>query len=183
MAKILSKERVIEYTVEFKQKVVELTDKLDVNAVEIADALGLHPMMVYRWRQEYREGRFVAKPTRRIDRYWYGNRPNGTYIPRFRNLEGQEKDTNFVRGYGFQAHAVRMDWKNTFNKKGFGGELKESLRKPGPWGWATVGFGEVLPQHSNRMSLHAQKVDRSSACSRLVRSGGERDCRPVQCLG
>lgn len=66
MAKILSKERVIEYTVEFKQKVVELTDKLDVNAVEIATALGLHPMMVYRWRQEYREGRFVAEPTRRI---------------------------------------------------------------------------------------------------------------------
>lgn len=66
MAKILSKERVIEYSVEFKQKVVELTEKLDVKAVDIATVLGLHPMMVYRWRQEYREGRFVAKPTRRI---------------------------------------------------------------------------------------------------------------------
>jgi transposase len=66
MAKILSQERVIEYTVEFKQKVVELTDKLDVNAVDIANVLGLHPMMVYRWRQESREGKFVAQPTRRI---------------------------------------------------------------------------------------------------------------------
>lgn len=66
MAKILSKERVIEYSVEFKQKVVELTESLDIKAVEIATVLGLHPMMVYRWRQEYREGRFVAKPTRKI---------------------------------------------------------------------------------------------------------------------
>jgi len=66
MAKIRSKERVIEYTVEFKQKVVELTEELDVKAVDIASVLGLHPMMVYRWRQEYREGKFVSKPTRRI---------------------------------------------------------------------------------------------------------------------
>ena len=95
-----------------------------------------------------------------MDRYWHGNRPNGTYIPRFRNVGGQDNDANFIRGYGYQAHAMRLDWKNAFNKKGFGGELKESLRKPGPWGWAVVGFGEVLPQHSNRMSLHARKVDR-----------------------
>jgi len=66
MAKILSEERVVEYTVEFKQKVVDLTNELDVEAAEIASVLGLHPMMVYRWRQECREGKFVAKPTRRI---------------------------------------------------------------------------------------------------------------------
>ena len=66
MAKILSEERVIEYTVEFKVKVVELTEQLDVKAIDIAEVLGLHPMMLYRWRQEYREGKFVARPTRRI---------------------------------------------------------------------------------------------------------------------
>jgi len=66
MAKIISKERVVEYTVEFKQKVVDLTNELDAEAAQIASVLGLHPMMVYRWRQECREGKFVAKPTRRI---------------------------------------------------------------------------------------------------------------------
>lgn len=66
MAKILSKERVVEYSIEFKIKVVELTYKLDVDAAHIAESLGLHPMMLYRWRQEYREGKFVAVPTRRI---------------------------------------------------------------------------------------------------------------------
>jgi len=66
MAKILSETRVIEYTVDFKLKVVELTDKLDVSTAQIAQVLGLHPIMVYRWRQEYREGKFIARPTRRI---------------------------------------------------------------------------------------------------------------------
>lgn len=66
MARITSKERVVEYSVEFKIKVVELTYDLDVETTLIAESLGLHPMMVYRWRQEYREGRFVSTPTRRI---------------------------------------------------------------------------------------------------------------------
>lgn len=66
MARILSEKRVIEYSVEYKLKVIELTEKLDVKAVQIAEVLNLHPMMVYRWRQEYREGKFIAQPTRRI---------------------------------------------------------------------------------------------------------------------
>lgn len=66
MARILCKERVIEYSVDFKIKVVELTDKLDANTTQIAEILELHPVMVYRWRQEYREGKFIARPTRVI---------------------------------------------------------------------------------------------------------------------
>jgi len=66
MARILCEERVVEYTVEFKSKVVELTQALNIQAIDIANALGLHPTMVYRWRQEYREGKLVYEPTRRI---------------------------------------------------------------------------------------------------------------------
>lgn len=66
MAKILSEKRVIEYSVEYKLKVIALTERLDVKTTEIADVLDLHPMMVYRWRQEHREGKFVSQLTRRI---------------------------------------------------------------------------------------------------------------------
>ena len=66
MAKILCEERVVEYTKEFKVKVVELTEGLNVKVIEIADILGLHPVMVYRWRQEYREGELIYSPSRRI---------------------------------------------------------------------------------------------------------------------
>lgn len=66
MARILCNERVVEYTIEFKAKVVELTQGLNVQAIDIANILGLHPTMVYRWRQEYREGKLVYEPSRRI---------------------------------------------------------------------------------------------------------------------
>ena len=66
MARILCEERVVEYTIEFISKVVELTQGLNVQAIDIANILGLHPTMVYRWRQEYREGKLVYEPSRRI---------------------------------------------------------------------------------------------------------------------
>jgi len=66
MPRTLSPERVIEYSIEFKIRVVKLTFELDVKAIDIAEVLNLHPMMIYRWRQEYREGKFVEKPSRRI---------------------------------------------------------------------------------------------------------------------
>ena len=66
MAKILSEERVIEYSVAYKVNVVRLTNELDVKAIEIAEVLELHPMMIYRWRQEYREGKFVVPRSRKI---------------------------------------------------------------------------------------------------------------------
>jgi len=66
MAKILNEKRVIEYEKEYKVKVVELTEGLDVKAIEVAAILGLHPIMLYRWRQEYREGKLSYEPTRRV---------------------------------------------------------------------------------------------------------------------
>ena len=95
-----------------------------------------------------------------MDRDVVGVRPNGTYIPRFRNLVGQPQQADFVRGYGYQAHSLRMGWSSTFKTTGIGADYKESLRKPGPWIWALGGFGEVLPRASNRMYLHPTRVDR-----------------------
>ena len=62
MPRILSSERAIEYSVEFKMKVIKLTFELDVKAIDIAKVLNLHSMMIYRWRQESREGKFVEEP-------------------------------------------------------------------------------------------------------------------------
>lgn len=67
MAKIISEKRVIEYAKEFKVKVVELSEGLDVKAIDIANILDLHPMMLYRWRQEFREGKLSYEPSRRIN--------------------------------------------------------------------------------------------------------------------
>ena len=95
-----------------------------------------------------------------MDSYYFGNRPNALYIPRFRNLDGQDEDADFLRGYGYQTATLRMDWQSGYNIKGFGAELKDSLRKPGPWIFVLAGFTECLPRESNRMYLSNNKVDR-----------------------
>lgn len=93
-----------------------------------------------------------------MDRYYKGNRPNNIYIPRFRNVDKQ--DTDFVRGYGFQGGAFRMNWAMQYQMPGFGVDLKQRLRQPGQWGAFLGGFGETLPQYGNRMYLHKTKKDR-----------------------
>lgn len=95
------------------------------------------------------------------DKFVYGARPNGIYIPRFRNLNGQHDNADFVRGYGYQGSAMSMGWSAMAPKiPGFGAEFKHALRKPGPWGMGITGFGECLPYKHNRMALDPSKTDR-----------------------
>lgn len=95
-----------------------------------------------------------------MDSYFFGYRPNGLYIPRFRNVGKQDDDLDFVRGYGYQTMTLRRDWTMQFNQEGFGAGLKNNLRKPGFWLFAMLGFAECLPQQRNRMYLSKDKVDR-----------------------
>jgi choline dehydrogenase-like flavoprotein len=94
------------------------------------------------------------------DRYWQGNRPNGIYIPRFRNLAGPASDRlGFTRGYGYQGGASRGGWTSGVNRPEIGVELKQRLRDPGPWTMNIGSWGEALPQHDNRAEL-AEETDR-----------------------
>ncbi len=95
------------------------------------------------------------------DKYVYGARPNGIYIPRFRNLPEQGGEVDFLRGYGYQGGSRRMGWTSLANKvPGFGAKFKHALRKPGPWSIHLTGFGECLPYEHNRVELHPTKTDR-----------------------
>jgi choline dehydrogenase-like flavoprotein len=91
------------------------------------------------------------------DQYYHGRRATGIYIPRFKNLNGQEE--NYVRGFGWQGGASRGGWKNNLNKPGFGAEFKESFKTPDPWEMKISAFGEMLPRHDNFASLHRTKKD------------------------
>ncbi len=91
------------------------------------------------------------------DRTVHGNRPNGIYVPRFRNVKTAHPD--FLRGYGFQGGAGRPGWGRVASQPGFGVELKRALRSPGPWGFSFYGFGECLPRPTNYVELDAEKVD------------------------
>jgi choline dehydrogenase-like flavoprotein len=91
------------------------------------------------------------------DRAQHGRRPNGIYVPRFQNVKTQHPD--FLRGYGFQGGAGRDGWRRGASLPGFGRELKEALRTPGPWRFTFYGFGECLPRPSNYVELDPERVD------------------------
>jgi len=92
------------------------------------------------------------------DKYYYGKRPNGVYIPRFRNLNGEKRD--YIRGFGYQGSASRDGWGREIAEMNIGGEFKDALCEPGKWGMGITAFGEMLPYHENKVMLDKTKKDK-----------------------
>src|SRR6202795_362325 len=93
------------------------------------------------------------------DKMPFGNRPNGIYVPRFRNVNEKTKQKNFLRGYGYQGGGNREGWSRGTNMTGIGVDFKNLLRKPGPWRMTLGGFGECLPYHTNWVEVDKDKLD------------------------
>jgi choline dehydrogenase-like flavoprotein len=93
------------------------------------------------------------------DKMPFGNRPNGIYVPRFRNVDAKTKQKNFIRGYGYQGGGGREGWGRGSYMSGFGADFKNMLKKPGPWHMGFGGFGECLPYHSNYIEVNKDKPD------------------------
>ena len=87
-----------------------------------------------------------------LDKYTYGRRPNGIYVPRFRNLDGGSS-AGYVRGFGYQGGASRSGWGRGGSMDGFGADFKEEMTKVGPWSMGLGGFGETVPDANNRFTL------------------------------
>jgi choline dehydrogenase-like flavoprotein len=92
------------------------------------------------------------------DKYTYGRRANGIYIPRYRNLFGDKRD--YLRGFGYQGGASRQGWKRSAEDISIGADLKEALSEPGVWTMGMGGFGEILPYHENKVTLDKTKKDK-----------------------
>ncbi|HAK77890.1 MAG TPA: GMC family oxidoreductase [Runella sp.] len=92
------------------------------------------------------------------DQYYFGRRPNGVYIPRYRNWGNDKRD--YLRGFGYQGGASRSSWGRGVGMEGFGASFKDDLSKVGGWSMGIGGFGEVLPNENNRFTLHPTKKDK-----------------------
>jgi len=92
------------------------------------------------------------------DKYYYGRRANGIYIPRFRNLFGDKRD--YLRGFGYQGSASRQNWSHDVPEYAIGAEYKDALTEPGNWTMGIGGFGETLPYHENQITLDKNKKDK-----------------------
>ncbi|HEX7690761.1 MAG TPA: GMC family oxidoreductase [Sediminibacterium sp.] len=92
------------------------------------------------------------------DKYYFGRRANGFYIPRYRNLFGDKRD--YLRGFGYQGSAGRQGWSRDIPEIAIGGAFKDALTEPGGWTIGMGGFGEILPDHSNKIMLDKTRKDK-----------------------
>ncbi|WP_460539502.1 GMC oxidoreductase [Echinicola sediminis] len=92
------------------------------------------------------------------DKYYFGRRPGGIYIPRFRNVGDDKRD--YLRGFGYQGGASRSGWSRGVGEINIGGPLKEALTEPGPWSIGMTAFGEILPYHENTIKLSKDVKDK-----------------------
>lgn len=88
------------------------------------------------------------------DKYTFGRRPGGVYIPRFKNIHTQEK--NFIRGYYYQGNGYR---ENSSGADEIGAGLKAAMTEPGKWKIRLSYYGETLPYAENRITLNTDIKD------------------------
>ena len=93
------------------------------------------------------------------DRYYYGRRPTGTLIPRFRNFRS-DKRPDFVRGYAFSVFAGRGQGNFTPETQPLGAGFKQALSEPGSWNLWMGSMAEHLPHHDNQITLSETQTDR-----------------------
>ncbi|MBI2731498.1 MAG: GMC family oxidoreductase, partial [Sphingobacteriales bacterium] len=92
------------------------------------------------------------------DKYVFGRRANGIYIPRYRNFFGDKRD--YLRGFGYQGGGSRDGWSREIPELAIGGGFKDALTEPGQWVFGMGGFGEILPYHENKATLDKTKKDK-----------------------
>jgi len=93
-----------------------------------------------------------------LDVAYTGRRPNGFYIPRYRNVGKDKRD--YLRGFGYQGRASRVGFSRFNDSPLVGDELKKAFAEPGPWSIGMTPFGEILPYHENHMRLDRTKKDK-----------------------
>lgn len=92
------------------------------------------------------------------DKYYFGRRANGVYVPQYRNLFGDKRD--YIRGFGYQGGAGRQGWGREIAELNIGTDLKNALSEPGGWTMGLGGFGETLPYHDNKVTLDKTVKDK-----------------------
>ncbi len=88
------------------------------------------------------------------NKYTFGRRPNGFYVPRFRNIGNDKRD--YLRGFGYEGTSGRG---RNEEEEGFGITLKEKSSQIGPWATDMMGFAETLPEFKNHVTLTNEVKD------------------------
>ena len=88
---------------------------------------------------------------------WVGapRRPNGIYIPRFRNVDRTVTD-GMIRGYGYQG---RSSPAFGFRASGFGADFKQAVHDRALWRTGIGVWAECLARYENRVTIDKDRTD------------------------
>jgi choline dehydrogenase-like flavoprotein len=103
-------------------------------------------------------GNSNARVEGHLDEAYTGRRPNGFYIPRYRNVGKDKRD--YLRGFGYQGRASRENFGRFNDSALIGDELKKAVREAGPWSISMTSFGEILPYHENHAKIDRTRKDK-----------------------
>ncbi len=85
------------------------------------------------------------------------HRPDGIYVPRFRNLFTGPQQREYLRGFGYQGGGGAGGF--NFNAPGFGAEYLRGLRRSASAYVGLGAFGECLARWDNYVEIDPQRVD------------------------
>jgi hypothetical protein len=63
------------------------------------------------------------------DKYYFGRRANGLYIPQLRNVGNDKRD--YLRGFGYQGGGSREGYQRSAEEIAIGVDLRAALFEPG----------------------------------------------------
>lgn len=92
------------------------------------------------------------------DSYYYGRRPTGALLPRFRNI-GNDRQESFLRGYSFSVFGSRGRGNADDGTPPIGAEFKGKNAEVGPWRLWMNCMAEHLPHFDNKITLSKDKTD------------------------
>lgn len=91
------------------------------------------------------------------DKYFWGKNPTETIIANYRNLHKQ--DTDYVGGFTTFSGAYRSSPSEDKMTETIGGNYKDAMGEPGPWGVYMYLQGETIAKESNHVRLSKDKTD------------------------
>jgi choline dehydrogenase-like flavoprotein len=87
-------------------------------------------------------------------------RPQGTYIPRFRNLDQASRQQKYIRGFGYQCGSGASVFPGHARLlPGFGADFKREVRAWHPALVRMSAFGEVLSRFENKVEIDPSLKD------------------------
>ncbi|MEO6004140.1 MAG: GMC family oxidoreductase [Opitutus sp.] len=92
------------------------------------------------------------------DKYYYGRRPTGGLIPRFRN-RGNDRQSSFLRGYALTVFGSRGRGDFEDGDPPIGPAFKAKLSQPGAWNLWMNSMAEHLPHYDNTITLSPNQTD------------------------